>query len=377
MADFEVISDPVADAMGAGIADTASVNVNEGPIEAANSSQAKSPDSLKPRLSGNKLLYVIGSLDVGGTERHLALLAPRLARLGWQPVVYCLARPGLQANHVAQAGVKVIPPPIAFAPKGGWLPARILKMSLSTLKLLSWRHHPARDRRSPTLLPAECLSDRCAAVAGRPRTHTRDEPAQPEPLSVKPQSSGLHRAATSSPYDRFARELAASDGGTRGRAMTVQWRGAPAERDEDDVQVVLDVRAARRSWSPSRCRPSANFGLTTTTESRSQVTAAIEFDAIPVARELDVPGDLDRRHRRSRGAALGAVGALLQRRGRRGRGRGLRPRPRARRSRPRGLRDRTDSIPRDPPARRDRGETWRRWDSNPRPPACKAGALAS
>jgi glycosyltransferase involved in cell wall biosynthesis len=156
VADFDVIADPASAGRGAGIADTGSVNFNEGPIEAANSSPTKSSDSLKPDPAGNKLLYVIGSLDVGGTERHLALLAPRLARLGWRPVVYCLARPGPQAAQVVQAGIEVIPPPIAFAPKGGWLPGRILKMSLSTLKLL-WVMISTRPQVAHFFLPGAYL----------------------------------------------------------------------------------------------------------------------------------------------------------------------------------------------------------------------------
>lgn len=75
-------------------------------------------------------------MDVGGTERHLALLVPRLGRFGWRPAVYCLVRPGQQADEVAQAGVQVISPPFAFAPKQGWLLVRTLKMFLSSLKLL-------------------------------------------------------------------------------------------------------------------------------------------------------------------------------------------------------------------------------------------------
>lgn len=62
-------------------------------------------------MPANRILYVIGSLDIGGTERHLSLIAPRLKRLGWEPIVYCIARRGAQADAVEKAGVEVIGPP--------------------------------------------------------------------------------------------------------------------------------------------------------------------------------------------------------------------------------------------------------------------------
>ena len=55
----------------------------ETPSELQPAGEQISPAASNLMLSGNSLLYVIGSLDVGGTERHLALLAPRLKRLGW------------------------------------------------------------------------------------------------------------------------------------------------------------------------------------------------------------------------------------------------------------------------------------------------------
>ncbi len=58
-----------------------------------------------------KILYIIGSLDLGGAERHLSLVAPRLKQLGWEPTIYCISRRGVQADVVERAGVAVIGPP--------------------------------------------------------------------------------------------------------------------------------------------------------------------------------------------------------------------------------------------------------------------------
>jgi glycosyltransferase involved in cell wall biosynthesis len=86
----------------------------------------------------------------------LALLAPRLRRFGWNPVIYCLTRPGELASQVAQAGIQVIPPPFAFAPKEGWRLVRTLKMLLSTLKLL-WVMISTRPQIAHFFLPAAYL----------------------------------------------------------------------------------------------------------------------------------------------------------------------------------------------------------------------------
>lgn len=53
------------------------------------------------------------SLDVGGTEKHLLLIAPRLKELGWRPVIYCLWRRGQFASILAKAGIEVIGPDIS------------------------------------------------------------------------------------------------------------------------------------------------------------------------------------------------------------------------------------------------------------------------
>ncbi|MGE3159604.1 MAG: hypothetical protein AB7K78_23170, partial [Xanthobacteraceae bacterium] len=44
--------------------------------------------------AGAEILFVIGTLEVGGTERHLATLAPALVKLGWIVSVYSLAGGG-------------------------------------------------------------------------------------------------------------------------------------------------------------------------------------------------------------------------------------------------------------------------------------------
>jgi len=56
-------------------------------------------------------MFVIGSLDVGGTERHLTQIAPALVKRGYSVSVFCLSHGGALAAELATGGVEVILPP--------------------------------------------------------------------------------------------------------------------------------------------------------------------------------------------------------------------------------------------------------------------------
>jgi glycosyltransferase involved in cell wall biosynthesis len=64
-------------------------------------------------MSPLPIIYVIGSLDVGGAERHLAQIIPRLDRGRWKPVVCCLTERGKLADGLEAAGFEVIARPVA------------------------------------------------------------------------------------------------------------------------------------------------------------------------------------------------------------------------------------------------------------------------
>ena len=59
----------------------------------------------------HRLLFVIGALDRGGTERHLVQLLPRLPRDRFRPMVYTLRHKGVLAPVLEAAGIPVIAPP--------------------------------------------------------------------------------------------------------------------------------------------------------------------------------------------------------------------------------------------------------------------------
>ena len=130
--------------------------MREVPTEAVGLPETVGSGEFEPNLGQNKILYVIGSLDVGGTERHLVLLAPQLKRMGWEPVIYCLTGPGQQASQVRQAGVPVISAPFPIVSGQGWLAARALKLALSGLKLL-WLMLSTRPQIAHFFLPVAYL----------------------------------------------------------------------------------------------------------------------------------------------------------------------------------------------------------------------------
>jgi glycosyltransferase involved in cell wall biosynthesis len=82
-----------------------------------------------------KVLFTIGSLDLGGAERHLALIAPRLKQLGFEPTIYCISRRGVQADEIERAGVAVIGPPWESGPHPTQF-GKLFRLFASCLKLL-------------------------------------------------------------------------------------------------------------------------------------------------------------------------------------------------------------------------------------------------
>jgi glycosyltransferase involved in cell wall biosynthesis len=76
-----------------------------------------------------RLLFVIGSLAVGGTERHVADIAPALAQRGYDVTVYCLSEPGALAAALAAQGVGVIAPPFGGGADGAGRLGRRLRFA--------------------------------------------------------------------------------------------------------------------------------------------------------------------------------------------------------------------------------------------------------
>ena len=86
---------------------------------------------MTPRI----VFCVIGSLDVGGAERHLVQVLPRLDRKRWTPVIYCLTQRGSLAEEMEAKGVQVLTSALDPPPKGGSQVRRALWVAATTVKL--------------------------------------------------------------------------------------------------------------------------------------------------------------------------------------------------------------------------------------------------
>lgn len=94
-------------------------------MTAAQSSSSGAPD----------ILYVIGSLDIGGGERHLSIVTRTLARKGIKVCIYSLAGRGPLHDTLTQGGVSVLVPPIGRDQIGKSSVLRLLRLLLTTLHL--------------------------------------------------------------------------------------------------------------------------------------------------------------------------------------------------------------------------------------------------
>lgn len=97
---------------------------------------------MKPRI-----FYVIGSLNVGGAERHLAQVAVRLKHRGWEPEVVALSPSGPLISNLKEAKVPIhgveLPKWVAAAIRNDRLRIRIgLLATAFVLVFMLWRRRP-------------------------------------------------------------------------------------------------------------------------------------------------------------------------------------------------------------------------------------------
>lgn len=88
--------------------------------------------------SGKPILFVIGSLDVGGAETHLVQVLPRLRAKGFQPVVYTLVRKGALAGELEQHEIPVYAPWGSTALSGLPRPIRLVVTFITSPLALLW-----------------------------------------------------------------------------------------------------------------------------------------------------------------------------------------------------------------------------------------------
>lgn len=100
------------------------------------------------------ILYVIGSLEVGGTERHLSLVLPQLAARGWRVEVAVLERGGPFERPLQEAGIAVtrldVPSPPPVPKLAGLLRLRAQAQAMA-------RRLAERPRLLHCFLPMSCI----------------------------------------------------------------------------------------------------------------------------------------------------------------------------------------------------------------------------
>lgn len=81
------------------------------------------------------ILYVIGALELGGSERHLSWIARALASSGARICVYSIAGDGPLSDELRAAGIDVLVPPIVRGSIGNSIAVRALRLVLAGFHL--------------------------------------------------------------------------------------------------------------------------------------------------------------------------------------------------------------------------------------------------
>src|ERR1700733_12665838 len=105
----------------------------------------------------DEIVFVIGDLGVGGTERHLVQTLPPLRDLGFRPVVYTLTHRGALAPILQAAGIEIVAPPWSEALRS--FPGLLRKplIMVLTVARLGWLLHRRQTRIVHFFLPASYI----------------------------------------------------------------------------------------------------------------------------------------------------------------------------------------------------------------------------
>ena len=95
----------------------------------------------------SEIMFVIGTLSVGGSERHLASVAPALLARGWRVSVFSLSGDGPLRDELEKGGVIVLQSPVRRGQQRASVPARVARFMLAAAALLA-----AMIRRRPVIV---------------------------------------------------------------------------------------------------------------------------------------------------------------------------------------------------------------------------------
>ncbi|MBR1286154.1 glycosyltransferase [Bradyrhizobium sp. AUGA SZCCT0177] len=86
--------------------------------------------NVKPDAAKGDVIFTIGTLEVGGTELHLASVAAGLVSRGWNVSIYSLAGEGPLARSLTESGVNIICPPIKRDGRPAPMIVRFIRFSI-------------------------------------------------------------------------------------------------------------------------------------------------------------------------------------------------------------------------------------------------------
>ncbi|MBN42198.1 MAG: glycosyl transferase group 1 family protein [Alphaproteobacteria bacterium] len=116
-----------------------------------------------------RIVIVIGSLQVGGAERQITEIVPRLDRSRWQVDIITLTQPGPLAAQLKSDGFRVFSPPLVRRSRRSGGPLRLFRAAILMPWLWLWflRHRP--DIAHFVLPEAYLVGSLCALLAGQKR----------------------------------------------------------------------------------------------------------------------------------------------------------------------------------------------------------------
>lgn len=117
----------------------------------------------------DRIVIVIGSLQVGGAERQIAQIVPRLDRERWQVDLLTLSQPGPLAIELEEAGFRVFSPPLASRIARTGRLVRLLRAAIAIPWLWFWFLRNRPDIAHFILPEAYLIGGLCALLAGQKR----------------------------------------------------------------------------------------------------------------------------------------------------------------------------------------------------------------
>lgn len=165
------------------------------------------------------VLAVVGSLEVGGTERHLVQVLPRLDTARFQAFVFCLTHRGALAGEIEAAGVPVLAPAERPRADGALMQAR---RGVAALRRLRRTLRVSRPDVAHFFLPAAYLVGGIASLGAPVRRRVMSRRSLNDYQRNHPALARLERL--------LHRRMDAVLGNARAVVDQLRREGAPAAR---------------------------------------------------------------------------------------------------------------------------------------------------